>query len=83
MCFGVSLRCYNQFKLCVQLNANVGFNIIRWFSELEAILLAKHISWSIHSTLCGQLRHAYRLKKYKIKAYTYFLKEKLIFLKPL
>lgn len=49
-----------------------GFNIRRWFSELEAILLAKYIPSSIYSTLCGQPINVCRLKK---KINTFFLKK--------
>ena len=52
-----------------------GFNIRRWFSELEAILLAKYIPSSIYSTLCGQPINVCRLKKKKKK------KQTLIFLR--
>ena len=52
-----------------------GFNIRRWFSELEAILLAKYIPSSIYSTLCGQPINVCRLKKKKKKPTLIFLRK--------
>lgn len=48
-----------------------GFNIRRWFSELEAIVLAKYMSSSIYSTICGQPINFCRLQK----AQHFFLKK--------